>query len=61
MMVFKAGVYEHECPSCGHKQVFRIDSAYMKVSRREQLPKWITPTEVKHQVTVNDDGRSPRC
>lgn len=24
--VFKDGLYEYECPSCGHKQRFRVSS-----------------------------------
>ena len=25
MMVFGPGVYEHECPSCGEKTMFRVN------------------------------------
>ena len=25
MMVFEPGVYEHTCPTCGQKMVFRVD------------------------------------
>jgi ribosomal protein L37AE/L43A len=29
MMVLSPGVYEHECPSCGRKIVFRVDAPTM--------------------------------
>lgn len=25
MMVFEPGLYEHECPDCGHKTRFRVE------------------------------------
>jgi len=25
MMVYENGLYEHECPSCGAKQMFRVN------------------------------------
>lgn len=29
MQVFRPGVYEHECPACGAKQVFRVDGVML--------------------------------
>lgn len=34
MMAFKPGVYEHECPGCGAKQVFRVDGTVLRAERR---------------------------
>jgi len=34
MRVFEPGLYEHECPACGHTQVFKVDGKYL-VSLRE--------------------------
>lgn len=30
MRVFDPGLYEHECPSCGKKQCFRIDATSLR-------------------------------
>jgi Zn ribbon nucleic-acid-binding protein len=33
MMVYENGIYEHECPSCGHKQHFTVNKPTLKVER----------------------------
>ncbi len=32
MMVFEDGLYEHECPSCHHKQIFRVNKPTLSVA-----------------------------
>lgn len=38
MRVFEPGLYEHECPACHRKTVFRVQGVFMKAS------KYLVPT-----------------
>lgn len=40
MMVYANGLYEHECPSCGAKNVFRVNKPILGMfSRHEFRPR----------------------
>lgn len=45
MMVFKDGLHEHECPTCGHKQRFRVSHPSLGTLMRVDAPLPLTGGE----------------
>jgi Zn ribbon nucleic-acid-binding protein len=41
MMVYEDGVYEHECPGCGHKQRFVVRKPSLRLPPREDEARWL--------------------
>lgn len=42
MVVREPGIYEHTCPECGHKTVFRVDGPTLGYVKPRD-PRWFEP------------------
>lgn len=54
MMVLPDGLWEHECPTCGHRQVFRVSKPTLSTGD----VKWVTTGQSKAAVRFRAGGRT---